>query len=106
MGFVAVLPRLAAIITRKHQFDAQGEITRFEAIMRAQDARLAEAEAECQRCENELRQERADRLREREYFFRQIAATNERINECHGIMRRMGWIEPRKEPRTTIRDER
>ncbi len=96
MGFVAVVPKMIAVVTRRKQVDATSEINRFEVIMKAQDARLVDCEQECKQCEDKLRIERNDWIREREYFFRQIAHINSRVYECEGVLRRMGWKDERK----------
>lgn len=99
MGALAWMPRLLAVITKRKELDAKGSIDRFEVIMKAQDERLEDCLKDCETCQAELKQERTERVREREYFFRQIAETNARVNECHGILRRLGWKEPRQKKR-------
>jgi hypothetical protein len=100
-GVVGIIPRIADIWTKKRRLDTRSEIDRFEATMSAQDKLLARCQERCAQQEAELLQERTERVRERTYFFEQIAAANKRLSECEGILHRRGW----QEPRTNRRDE-
>lgn len=104
ISLAATLPKLLAVLTRRRQVDVTSEISRFEAILKAQDGQLEDAEGEIKECQDSLKAEKSDRIREREYFFRQVAACNARVNECEGILRRMGWKEQRKARRTGTED--
>lgn len=104
MGAAAWLPKLLAVITRSRQLNVTSEISRFETILKAQDGQLEDCREECAACHAELKVERNERVREREHFFEQIARTNRRVNECEGILHRMGWQDQRSVRRPSIGD--
>ena len=43
VSLAAVAPKLLAVMTRRKQIDVQGEINRFEVILKAQDSQIKEA---------------------------------------------------------------
>jgi hypothetical protein len=100
MGAVAVIPRMMAVLSRKRESDTKGEISRFETILTAQESQLKDCKSECEKIEVELLQERAERIRERDYFLRQMAESTRRLNDCEGMLRRKGVTDDRKMRRT------
>lgn len=79
-------PRFLEVIRRGKWSRSSGELARFEAIHQAHERQLAHCEQRCGRLEEDLAEERRQRIEERtawvaerEHFHEQLTAANRRI---------------------------
>ncbi len=88
---IQVMPKLAAIFTRRHSTHDQVQHQRIQQIFDEHDRLLKDCRSVCEKMEDEL----DDKDKEIEHERKRRQDAERRCAELEGILYRMGWQEQR-----------